>query len=737
MSETTTPLGHKGISQVLAETPLGTNLTNAAASAAANAQVVAEHAAEVAGKAEQVAGDLALSGTALGATLAARDQAETSAASANALNPAITADAGRTDRALIIQDDFGQTVLEVSQDGSTIYLPSLTIRRLPDGSSRLSFAGGASSLDLKADGSIAGGGVTTVPAASDLYAYSIEDTSGFVAFGVGLDGALTLGGFRLVMSGSTAILKAADGTTLLSAAPGTSPVIAGAISTREVDRSDLAFAIEDANGWIALAVKTDGTVVAPGLTGQSGASSTGFTAADIAAANAHGVAMSTRGTRQRDTTTQRLTAAFNHVIAYGQSLSNGAEAWPALSTTARYGNLMVGTTVRGKGTTTWTPTGDTVFHPLVETVSTSGGTILSPTDVAALPPGDTTSGETVMSAALNMLKRLATDARGLADDPAHALVGSVCGANGQTIAALSKGASPEYYNRVPTCAAAGKAAAQVAGGDYAIPAVLYLQGESDYAAGIDRVTYKASLLQLAANLRADVQQGVAGQGRPFGFFTHQAGGSWTKDGTGLGVGQAQWELSEEQPNWYLVAPSYPVTDKVSGHLDANGSRWLGCQFGKVLYRVLVLGQRWRPLSPVAAQRRGREMMITMNVPEPPLVFDTPIVGNVATDYALKGFSAADDSGAVPLLSAEIVGDTVVRLVAGRDIVGTLSVSYATEAGSAGNGCLRDSDPMLADDLYTYTAGSGQYASANIPALVGKPYPLWNWCIAFRIAATPA
>jgi hypothetical protein len=44
--------------------------------------------------------------------------------------------------------------------------------------------------------------------------------------------------------------------------------------------------------------------------------------------------------------------------------------------------------------------------------------------------------------------------------------------------------------------------------------------------------------------------------------------------------------------------------------------------------------------------------------------------------------------------------------------------------------LRDSDGTQAVDLYEYSAGSGQYPEANIPELVGRPYPLWNWCVAF-------
>jgi hypothetical protein len=40
---------------------------------------------------------------------------------------------------------------------------------------------------------------------------------------------------------------------------------------------------------------------------------------------------------------------------------------------------------------------------------------------------------------------------------------------------------------------------------------------------------------------------------------------------------------------------------------------------------------------------------------------------------------------------------------------------------------------LASQIYEFREGSGQYPAANLPELVGRPYPLWNWCVAFRTA----
>jgi hypothetical protein len=50
----------------------------------------------------------------------------------------------------------------------------------------------------------------------------------------------------------------------------------------------------------------------------------------------------------------------------------------------------------------------------------------------------------------------------------------------------------------------------------------------------------------------------------------------------------------------------------------------------------------------------------------------------------------------------------------------------------GMGCLHDSDATVAEDAYEYAPQTGHYPSAAVEALVGRPYPLMNWCVAFSI-----
>ena len=96
-----------------------------------------------------------------------------------------------------------------------------------------------------------------------------------------------------------------------------------------------------------------------------------------------------------------------------------------------------------------------------------------------------------------------------------------------------------------------------------------------------------------------------------------------------------------------------------------------------------------------------------------------------------GFVITDDKGKVPVENIEAAADTVLRLVVGRDLVGIPTIRYASHA-TGGAGELHDSAPTVADANYEYLPDEGMPDEANIEALVDKPYPLYNWSIAFEV-----
>lgn len=436
---------------------------------------------------------------------------------------------------------------------------------------------------------------------------------------------------------------------------------------------------------------------------------------------------------------ERLVFALSMIIWYGQSLSTNQEGHPALSKTpySNLGNLMLGNSPRPNTRTGagFTPVGSAILNPLKAVVQSGDGSyVMSDADVAALPAGSGNEGEGAV-AAVNMLRTLFLRQAALLTDPSRLLVLASCGVNGRTVEALSKGADPELYNRIREAVSKIKAIADGESKTFGIGAFCFLQGEWNYNPGYGgdytREGYKAKVRQLYSDVIADFCSGQ----RPPAMFTYQTGGTYTIDTYELAIGMAQLDMATEGGNIYGVCPSYPFPNKDSGHLTSNGYRWMDMFFGKVMFRVLVLGEGWEPLHCTGVEVQDDYALLNYAVPYPPLQWGTPYDGRTAKTYADKGYRATDANGALDITAAEIVADTVVKLTFSRRVSGKIKIWYADKTSHNGNGCLKDSDPFLATENYVYTAGSGQYADENIPELVDKPYPLENWAWAQIIETT--
>jgi hypothetical protein len=432
---------------------------------------------------------------------------------------------------------------------------------------------------------------------------------------------------------------------------------------------------------------------------------------------------------------------FNHVIAYGQSLSSGWEGWPALSVRQRHDSLMIGASVHGisENGPSYTPADAPLFRPLVATVMRNArqGELLNREAVAALAPGDPALGETVLEGALDHWRgrQLALRAaRGDASFPGRFIATST-GVGGRRIEELGFG-SP-LFNR-PLGAA--RLARELAGpfASYGIAALLWLQGEGNSVAA-DEASDRAGYLRRCAALQADfsreVAAGIAGQARMPAVFAHQASGIYVRDATEMSIPMAQLDCAYALQNWFLVGPAYPVSEK-AGHLDPNGYRWLGQQFGKVMHKVLDLGEGWKPLHPLRATLRGRHVLVDFHVPHPPLAFGPCCKRPALVEFADGGFSASDATGRIGVVAAAVVAETAVLLMLERAPGDDPVLWYADQTVHGGYGNLHDSDPTVASQTYEWRDGTGQYPAANIAALVDRPYPLWNWCVAFRIPLEP-
>ncbi len=462
---------------------------------------------------------------------------------------------------------------------------------------------------------------------------------------------------------------------------------------------------------------------------------------DISRRNAANLAVAAAIRDEINTRIARPVYDYNILITDGQSLSNGVEGWAAMSKDIRPAlNInMLGDSVRPKNEngSTFTPLNGAEIRSARAVVQDliappDGGNLMTDEAVAALPRGANNFGETVDIGAMWMWREMQLQFRGLATDE-RKIVAVNCGVGGQIIERLSKGHSWGFYNRIISAVTQIKAIADAEGKTCGVVGFLYLGNEYNYdstkGGATDRAEYRALLRKLIDDVITDTTA-ITGQTELPLTVLYQTSGSWTRDSTNMSIGEAQLDICAADANVMMASPAYAVTDK-GGHLDANGYRWLGMQFGKVLHRAIDRRQNWRPLQPLSVTLSGTFLRADFLVWSPPLQFRSCYVGSSPTTYAAKGFRVTDDAGDVPVTRVDIVADTVVDITLGRETTGDVYLWYASQTGSNGNGNLFDSDTTVAVANYEFHQGTGQYPESNIPELVNRPYPLNNPCVAFR------
>lgn len=565
--------------------------------------------------------------------------------------------------------------------------------------------------------------------------FSITDPNDFIGFVITEQGGIATESIQINTDIAAEEILVVDqkGFILWRSSPISGQWVPGARIVADDRDPNAVFTVCDAYDFIVFQVRIDGSIIAGNI--GSGGNSAGGSA--IAERNARALAYSQA---IHNTFLDNLCRPYwniNFVASYGQSLEIGAEAFPTL-TTKQYGNLMLGNSVRptSANATTYSVNGTEQFNPLVSTAQhQTNGTLYSYSQqVNNFPNNDANSprGVTPVEGAVSFLKHLWMVSEGLLSDSDRVFLPTANGRGSSGLPLLSKGSSPEYYAKVPDGAQKVKNLADAASKTVGCAALVWIQGENNYSSSTPKDTYKTLLKQLRVDLTQDICRTIMNQQFDPGFYTYQTSGSYTKDTLNLAIGNAQLELAKEEPNWFLCAPAYPVTNKVSGHLNSNGSRWLGMQIGKVMHWTMILGRGWLPVHPIRATFSGQEVLIDFHVPVPPLVFARPYVDDTATDFLNKGFAVFDDSGQIALSSVDIVADAVVRLSLGRVPGANPHIRYAGLAVFGGNGCLRDSDPTTASELYENIPAEGVYSEVNPPELIGKPYPLQNWSAAYDI-----
>jgi hypothetical protein len=120
-----------------------------------------------------------------------------------------------------------------------------------------------------------------------------------------------------------------------------------------------------------------------------------------------------------------------------------------------------------------------------------------------------------------------------------------------------------------------------------------------------------------------------------------------------------------------------------------------------------------------------------------LAWGRPFAGHRTVAPVDRGFTVVDRDGVVPIAAVELAGARSVRITLARRPGADAVLRYADRSRAGGRGALHDSDATAAEDSYAYDPDTGHYPSANVPDLVGRPYPLMNWCVAFTQPIGPA
>ena len=264
--------------------------------------------------------------------------------------------------------------------------------------------------------------------------------------------------------------------------------------------------LEDEEGFFKALTDRDGELI--------GVKATPVESLNLTAADAQNKAYSQNVRSRYNAAVQRLVTGLIHLLIYSQSLGTQQEGWPALSQTPVEGfdNLMLGDSIRPASRTdpAFAPLGDAVLKPLRAVVQNgTGNAMISNEQVAALPAGSPNEGEGGVAIA-NGLRRLWLQRNCLERDPSRRFVLSSTGVNGRSIEQLSKGATPELYQRPLQAVQQVKALADKEGVSYSIGAIIWIQGEWNYQkrdGSNDKATYKANLEKLYNDMVADMAVG--------------------------------------------------------------------------------------------------------------------------------------------------------------------------------------------------------------------------------------
>ena len=388
---------------------------------------------------------------------------------------------------------------------------------------------------------------------------------------------------------------------------------------------------------------------------------------------------------------------------FGQSLSVGAAATPPISTTCKYkaGIMFNGGVIAPQKAVSYF----TDFIPLVEL-----------------------NNETLASGCVEQLIELLQKENGINVDSDywdnHKFLFVSCGAGSKTIAMLMS----DYYQGLVNAVQGAKNVAQAKGWNIDVPAVIYIQGETDQKDenNTDYATYKAALQSFRTTFDADVKQ-ITGQTKDVKCILYQTCSQNivgitrvpTYTTTAMNVPTAQMDLVREDVNFRACNPAYMLEHSTAEpiHLSAMGEKMMGNYCGISLKGILCNDYQFRGVTIKDYSVSGNTLTLEVNTPCPPLRIDTSWVKNVEHyGFVLLNSSNADIITSVSIYDNTVTIECSATPVGCKLFYGFNGVAHrdGRKEGSRGNIC--DSG----DYLYNGT-------------IANQRYPLRNYLYAFCVS----
>lgn len=167
------------------------------------------------------------------------------------------------------------------------------------------------------------------------------------------------------------------------------------------------------------------------------------------------------------------------------------------------------------------------------------------------------------------------------------------------------------------------------GWDFYVPAVCWMQGESDII-DYTKDDYKKALKQICSDINKDIKK-ITHQKQDIHFICYQTNAltkaidfnEYNYNCIETRVAQSTVELIRDDTLFWASGPTYPynfVNEKI--HIDTHGQQQIGLLAAEATLKIIRGGEKQYGVIPRSISIDGYNILINFSVPQPPLIIDT-------------------------------------------------------------------------------------------------------------------